>query len=233
MTSPRVAILTTAHEQHAELLHQVEAIALSTVAPDVHVLVAMADKTLGKGQLPLTSDRWETIVRTARTDTRKAPPVGAARNLAAETAIEEGCDVLVFLDAHLLPGPRLLQVAVDRACSARYVAPVLWSGEVRRLSSPVGPGQPVHGLEGRTDPDANPPLLPSDYEGVLTEPSAITPGVLVVTAKGFGATTGFPLGDTTLGDLDTAFARSVQEAGGTLVRFGGGPAYEQTPPPWG
>lgn len=227
MPTPRVAILTTAHKQHTELLHQVEGIALGSMAPALHVLVAMADKTLGKSQLPVTSDRWETIVRTARTDTRRPLPVGAARNLAAATAMEEGCDVLVFLDAHLIPGPRLLEVAVQRATSARHVAPVLWCAEVRRLAASVGPGQPVHGLETRTDRRVNPPLLPVDYEGVVAKPAAVTPGVPVITAEGFAATTGFPIGDQDAGDIDAAFARVVQAAGGTLVRFGGGPAYEQ------
>ncbi|QDO87607.1 hypothetical protein FNH13_04030 [Ornithinimicrobium ciconiae] len=226
MSSPRVAILTTAHDQHAELLHQVEAIALGTAIPVLHVLVAMDDKTLGKRQLPVTSDRWETIVRTARTDTRGPLPIAAARNLAAATAIDEGCDVLIFLDAHLIPGPRLVQVAAARTGSSRHTAPVLWIGEVRALEAPVGPGQPVHGLEARTRQD-NPPLLPSDYESVLAEPSAVSPGVPVIRAEGFRATDGFPLATTGELDLDTAFAAQVRSAGGTLVRFGGGPSYQQ------
>lgn len=229
MPSPRVAIVTTAHNQHAELLQQVEGIALNTLTPALHVLVAMADKTLGKSQLPVTTDRWDTVIRTARTDTRRPLPVGAARNLGAATAIDEGCDTLIFLDAHLVPGPRLLEVAAQRALSARHAAPVLWCGEVRRLAAPAGPGQPVHGLESRADPTMNPPLLPVDYEGALAKPTAVTPGVLVITAEGFQATTGFPVGDTDAQDVDAAFARVVLAAGGTLVRFGGGPAYEQVP----
>lgn len=231
LSSPRVAILTVAHRQHAEVLHQIGAIALNTRPPDLHVLVAMADKALGLGKLPVTSDRWETTICTARTDLRKPLPIGAARNMAAATAIEAGCDVLVFLDPLLIPGPRFLAVAVDRACSGRHRSPVLWSGELRRLPPPDGPGQPIQSLEVLAAGVPNPQLLPLDYESVLTDPTSVVGGALVITAEGFRSTRGFSVDDAGTGDLDSAFAHDILTSGGTLVRFGGAPTYVQHPAP--
>lgn len=229
MTSPRVAILTTSHDQHAQLLHQIGGIALGTLIPDLHVVVAMADKTLATGKVPLRSDRWETIIRTARTDARGPLPVAAARNLAAHAAIEAGSEVLIFLDAHLIPGPRLLEAAVDRATSDRHQPPVLWCGELRRLPRPKGPGQPVHALEDIASAAPNPPLLPPDHETVVAGPESVAGGTLVITAQGYRGTDGFPVGVAGAESVDVAYARTIQATGGTIVRFGGGPAYQQSP----
>lgn len=230
MARPRIAVLTTAHDQHAQLLHQIGGIALNTVTPGLHVVVAMADKTLGKGRLPIASDRWETIVRTARTDARKPLPVGAARNLGAEAALEAGSEVLVFLEAAHIPGERLLEAASDRALSGRGDSPVLWVGEVRRLPAPTGPGQPVHALERLASATTNPPLLSPDYEGPLPEDAYQGGGALVMTAADFRGTDGFPLGMADGAATDTAFARAVRAAGGSVMRFGGAPVYHQYSP---
>ncbi|MBA2694382.1 MAG: glycosyltransferase family 2 protein [Ornithinimicrobium sp.] len=234
--SARTAVLTTTHRQHAHLMGQVDGLGVSTRAPDLHVVVAMDDVEVARRRLPITTDRWPTLVPTLR-GTSRGLPRAAARNLAAQTAIEHGADVLVFLDADCIPGPRMLQTYAAAAHHADVPAPALWSGEVQHLGPAPTVGYPVTDLSsvatvdgGRTPLRAGEVRPDPRFEGSWSRSFAIS-------TQDWLTTGGFCEDYVGCGAEDLDFGQLVRQAGGSLTRLGGATTYRQhqtnqdSPPP--
>lgn len=228
----KIGVLTMTRGRHDELLHQVDALSVGSVPPHLHSVVSMGDRDLTRGRLPLATDRWSTFVRPVQTD-RRALPLAAARNAAAEQAIAEGAELLVFLDGDVMPGSRTLERfadAVERAGQETVEglsAPTVWCGPVLRLPPAENPsvGYPLgqlHTLGLRTP--GTPPL---DAGQLRVEPrwDVFHATAFAMTAQDWTSVGGFHPAYTGPGLEDADFAESVRRAGGSLVWVGGATSY--------
>lgn len=232
---PRTAVLTLAHQRHQHLLHQVDGLSMGTWSPDLHVVVAMGDRDLARRRLPITTDRWDTLIPSLPVP-RGGLPLAAARNLAARAALKEGAEVLVFLDVDCIPGRRLVQTYAEATTLTRRPAPALWCGDVAYLDAPPPGGYPVAGdLEALATRKQGRPFLRAGE--ALEEPhfERFWSLSFAMTAADYLSTGGFCEDYVGYGGEDTDFAQVVRESGGSLTWVGGASAYHQhhesrTPP---
>lgn len=160
--------------------------------------------------------------------------VGAARNIGADAAIAGGAELVVFLDADCIPGPRML----DRYVQAAAAHPgALLCGPVTYLPE----GAPAHddgALDAATAPH---PARPSPPDGTMSVADASDYDLFwslsfAIDAAGWRRIGGFCPDYQGYGAEDTDFARIARRAGIPLVWVGGAHAYHQhhptSSPPW-
>ena len=226
--------MTRGHHEH--LLAQVDGLSVGSVPPAVHVVMSMGDRDLTRGRLPLGTDRWTTIVKPVATD-RRALPYAAARNRAAELAMAEGADVLVFVDAAVIPGPRTLERFVaaitDQQQSGSPAGPVLWSAPVLRLPALEDParGYPLRQMHELSLRAPGAPALAPGETRVTDRLHLFAPTCFAMTAEDFREVGGFCADYVGPGLEAYDFARVVDRAGGSLVWVGGAEAYRQPTEP--
>lgn len=160
--------------------------------------------------------------------------LAAARNAGAAAALRDGAELLVFLDADCVPGPRLVPRYLDAAL--RHPDAVL-CGPVTYLPAGVDASD-AEALAKATNPHAARPnpadgeelLAPSDQYDLFWSLS------FAVSAEVWRGTGGFDTGYEGYGGEDTDFARSLRARGVPLVWVGGAHAYHQyhptEVPPW-
>lgn len=225
------AVLSMAKSNHEQLLNQVDGLSVGSVPPLVHCVVSMGDRDLTRGRLPLSTDRWETLVRPVPSD-RRALPLAAARNLGAEMAVAAGAEVLLFLAGNVIPGSRTLErfaeVVTERPAGLRdgpvvYVGPLLELpepdettgypfGRLSEVARPTGPGHQL--------------LEPGEHL-VVPEPAGFDGRAFAMSAADFQEVGGFCADYTGHGLEDADFAEKVTRAGGSFVHVGGATAYAQ------
>lgn len=230
-----IAVLTMAKGRHEHLLGQVDGLSVGSVPPDVHSVVSMGDRDLTRGRLPLGTDRWHTVVRPVQSD-RRALPLAAARNAAAEAAVAEGADVLVFLGGDVIPGTRTLEryaEAVAGGPPEGLSGPVVWQGPLLHLPPLENEalGYPFGRLAEISAPHPTDPLLEPAQQ--LPEPrwEAFRGAAFAMSAHDFTDVGGFCPDYAGHGLEDADFAEKVRLAGGSLVWLGGATAYLQPVPP--
>ncbi|WP_157621824.1 glycosyltransferase family 2 protein [Serinicoccus hydrothermalis] len=232
-----VAVLTMSRGHHDHLLAQVDGLSVGTTPPDVHVVISMGDRDLTRGRLPLGTDRWRTIVKPVQTD-RRALPYAAARNLAAELAVDAGADVLVFLHSAVIPGPRTLEryarAVAERDDPDLPEGPVVWCSPVLRLPPVDNPavGYPLRKLDELSRRAPGAPVLAPGEVRVEERLHLFSPASFAVSAQDYAAVGGF-CSDYAGPGLEAAdFARCLRRAGGSMAWVGGAEAYRQpTEPP--
>lgn len=236
---PNLAVLTMTKGRHDELLAQVDGLSVSTLTPHIHSVVSMGDRDLTRGRLPLGTDRWTTLVRPVETD-RRALPVAAARNRAAEQAVEAGADVLVFLDDCVIPGPRTLERLTAAVVGETVpedgppTPPVVWRApllnlparEEGQLMYPLGE---LHELGRRVA--GTPHLLPGQTQ-VDKRWSLFDGACFAMSAEDFARSGGFCPHYAGRGLQDADFAEVVRRAGGTILWVGDADAYRQPGEPF-
>lgn len=233
----KIAVLTMTRARHDLLLAQVDGLSVGTQPPHLHSVVSMGDRDLTRGRLPLGTDRWQTVVKPVPTD-RRALPIAAARNLAAHNAMEEGADVLVFLDDRVIPGGRTLERLTEAVTGANVPdelpdGPVLWRAPLLGLP-PVedeAVGYPLRSLPelARQLPGV-PPLVPGQFQADPRWP-LFSGACFAMSAEHFRATGGFCPDYAGHGLEDADFAEVVRRLGGGVVWVGGADAYLQPAEP--
>ena len=227
-----VAVLTMTRGHHDHLLAQVDGLSVGTMPPALHVVISMGDRDLTRGRLPLGTDRWQTIVKPVTTD-RRALPYAAARNRAAELAVEQGADVLVFLDASVIPGPRTLEryvaAVTDQRETGTPAGPVVWSSPVLRLPELENPalGYPLRQMHELSLRAPGAPALAPGETKVNERLHLFTPASFALSADDFHQVGGFCTDYVGPGLEAYDFAHVVDRAGGSLVWVGGAEAYRQ------
>ena len=110
----RTALITTAHGRAQHLHRQLDGISRSARLPDTHVIVAIDD--------PAVSDVVAASGNTAHVVHYEGPPgslpVASARNIGALAALNEGAELLAFLDVDCIPGRSLLGRYYKRASTS-------------------------------------------------------------------------------------------------------------------
>lgn len=230
-----IAVLTMTRGRHEQLLSQVDGLSVGSRPPFLHSVVSMGDRDLTRGRLPLSTDRWRTVVRPVPTD-RRALPLAAARNLAAQEAIDSGAKVLVFLDGDIIPGSRTLERYAEAVTGPRADAgldegtgPVLWCGPILSLP-PLAEGQVGYPMRRLSSLARRTPGMPSVSVGeIVIDPSwhVFTALAFAMSTEDFQATGGFHAAYTGHGLEDADFAEVVRRAGGTMAWVGGATAYLQ------
>ncbi len=231
MTTPwtpeaTVAVLTIASGRHTHLLGQVGGLSLGTRPPDLHVVVAMGDDELRRRRVPIFTDRWQTITAGMPVG-RRGLPLAAARNEAARLAVEQGADVLIWLDVDCVPSRSLVQRYTEVVIEGDRPSPALWCGDVGYLPPAPPTGYPLQRLaEIAEHHPARPPLpvgrtIPEERFELFWSLS------FAMAADDFLRVGGFCEDYTGYGGEDTDFAQVVQAAGGSLTWVGGATAYHQ------
>lgn len=220
--------------RHEHLLGQVDGLSVGSVPPVVHSVVSMGDRDLTRGRLPLGTDRWRTVVRPVQSD-RRALPLAQARNAAAEAAVEEGADLLVFMGGDVIPGKRALERYADAVTTGApdgVSGPVVWQGPLLHLPPLENEalGYPFGHLAEIATPTGSDPVLEPGQ--LLHEPDwgHFRGCAFAMTARDFADVGGFCPDYTGHGLEDADFARKVGDAGGSLVWVGGAASYLQPVP---
>jgi hypothetical protein len=223
----RTALVTTVRREHDELVDQVGGLSLGSTVPDFHVVIALADRAVTQGRLPITSDRWETLVDGLPT-VKQQLPTARALDLGATTAIHAGAELLIFLEAAAIPGPHLIERTIERVGQGGHRHPVLWYPEIARLHPPGPGGYELANLAARVRVRSQ-PLLPG-VEEVFAQGSAFVSPCFAMTSTDYSVVGGLSTDYVSGKGHDTDLATAVLDAGGNVVRISGATAYVRHQP---
>ena len=215
--SCRTAVVTVVHGRHDHLARQRASLALSTVAPDDHVVVAVDDPVVAAAEWCAMSVPGDPI----------GLPIAAARNVGADVALDRGADVLVFLDGDCLVAPGLVAAYAE---VVRAEPLTVWSGPVTYLDAPPPGG---YDLATLTSLDAPHPARPAPAPGVRTrgaDPDLFWSLSFACSADAWQRTGGFCEDYVGYGGEDTDFGRLVVTAGLDLGWVGDARAFHQWHP---
>jgi len=236
---PTLAVLTIVAGRHDHLRGQLDGLRRGGVRPGLHVVVSMGDPAV---RAVVDEDREraggavDTVVVDLDVPDGGELPLARARNLAADTAVVRGADLLVLLDVDCIPGTGTL-AAYRRATAEPHVD---------RAPGPRVLSGAVHYLPPRTDPAAR--YVHAELPG-LAAPHPARPAppagtvVAATTAERWlfwSLSFAVPVRDwaglrfceeyTGYGAEDTDLAAQVVQAGGSLFWVGGADAYHQHHP---
>lgn len=207
-----ISVLTLVKNREVHLLHLVEGLHRSAMAPAELVIVDMSD-------LPVAQPRCDFPVTIIRHEV-EGLPLAQARNLAAARAHSEQ---LLFLDVDCIPAGRLLGVmnAALREHDALICAKVLYLG-----ANDIGENWDESALLAAGQPH---PARDFPSEGLRREENA---GLFWSLAFGMARATfrrmgGFDEAFTGYGAEDTDFSFSARVAGLELLFLGGDGAFHQ------
>jgi len=156
-------------------------------------------------------------------------PMAAARNLGAQVAIDDGAELLVFLDVDCIPAPAMLTHYLAAAHDPAH-ADALLCGPVTYLPPPGPDGYDVDRLSNLADPH---PARPAPAAGVTEEGADYE----LFWSLSFAVTTsvwqrigGFCTDYTGYGGEDTDYAQRAAAASVGLRWVGGAHAFHQHHP---
>ncbi|MFC8178989.1 glycosyltransferase family 2 protein [Rhodococcus sp. NPDC057297] len=223
-----LAVVTVVSGRHEHLREQIRGLARSTRPPDHHVVIAMgdprisdivADTDTGTG----TGTGTATVQYMDAVDGRL--PLAHARNLGAQTALDQGATILVFLDVDCIPGPHMLSI-YELACEDSSNSTALLCGPVTYL--PPHPGRwSEEELIAHTNPHG---ARPSPAVGAVesgTNYDLFWSLSFAVTARTWAQLGGFFEGYTGYGGEDTDLGATARASGIGLRWVGGAHAYHQ------
>lgn len=233
MTAPSTALITTVRRQHDEILDQVSGFSLGADVPEFHVVVALADRMVSQGQLPITSDRWTTLIGGLPT-VRAQLPTARGLALGVELAVEAGAELLVLVDVTCIPGPGFLaqlheHLANTAHTGTTHTGPTLWAPMVQRLRPAPPEGYEFTRLEEWVRDAEHHPVLPLRPElgDAVVDPDQFSSPCLAITAADLESVGG--LCPDYVGGMghDTDLAAAVADAGGAVRLVPGATAYRQ------
>ena len=223
---PRTALLTLAHGRHHHLEGLLRGLGAGTAQPDLLVVAAMDDPQIAS----VVADRAPAGVPSQVLNVaapRWGLPLATARNRAADRAIDEGAELLVFLDVDCIPGADLVQRYREAARSAPQESVDVWSGAVHYLP-PRTSGQPYRTADlAASRPHPARPVAPDGGLLAAEDLRLFWSLSFAVTASTWRRVGGFDEGYDGYGGEDTDFAMKLAQAGGRLWWVGGAAAYHQ------
>ena len=213
----RIAILSLADASRAgHLMHQVNLKPEGTM----HITVALSDAEKLRAAVP----------KSLVIEGHPAHNLAAARNLAARSAIENGAEILIFLDADCVASNDLVSGYVEALAvqpDAVVAGPVTYlrPGELRTVRPDPHPARP--------NPAPGTVVKADDYNLFWSLSFAVRAQTWQRIESAFG---GFDTGYTGYGGEDTDFARNLAAHGIEFYWVGGAHAYHQyhpvSSPPW-
>ncbi|MGA9874050.1 MAG: galactosyltransferase-related protein [Rhodococcus sp. (in: high G+C Gram-positive bacteria)] len=221
----RIAVVTVVSGRHRHLVGQLRGLDASSVQPSEHIVISMGDPQIAT----VVHGAPHAAVSLLLVESPgPGLPLARARNLGAQTAIESGAELVVFLDVDCIPGVDMLAryVAASEGTDAgdallcgpvTYLPPNPTGWSTRELIEATAPHP------ARPNPPANTVIAGTDYDLFWSLSFAVTPQ----TWKRVG---GFFEGYSGYGGEDTDFAASARAAGVGLRWVGGAHAYHQHHP---
>jgi GT2 family glycosyltransferase len=219
----KTAIITTVGGRGAHLRRQLEGLDSNATAADQHIVVALDDPEA----LVITSGRAAT--RVVDCPVRGGPlPIATARNQGATAALDDGAELLVFLDVDCIPGSSLITRYQSAAARPEH-ADALLCGPVTYLAAPGPSGYPVD-VDGLVDPHpARPNPEPDDIVG-STDYALFWSLSFALTTDTWHRIGGFCERYRGYGGEDTDFACCAAAAGVGMRWVGGAHAFHQYHP---
>jgi GT2 family glycosyltransferase len=222
----RSAVITTVHGRTRHLHRQLNGINSSAKLPDIHVVVAIDDPAVP--DVVLASGRTAHVVQCEH---GPGPlPVASARNVGALTALNDGAELLVFLDVDCIPGRNMLRRYYEAAIDPEHQGALL-CGPVTYLPPPqdADVGYPP-AIETMTNPH---PARPAPRDGDVitsTDYELFWSLSFALTSSTWRTIGGFDEHYRGYGAEDTDFAQLAAEAGVSLRWVGGAHAFHQFHP---
>jgi GT2 family glycosyltransferase len=222
----RSAVITTVHDRAQHLHRQLDGINSGARLPDIHVIVAMDD--------PAVTDVVAangSAAHVVHCENGQRPlPVASARNIGALAAVNEGADLLVFLDVDCIPGRNMLSRYCETAVAPEHRAALL-CGPVTYLPPPLDAdvGYPRI-LEPLTNPHPARPVPRDDDVLVSTDYELFWSLSFALTSSTWRTVGGFCEHYRGYGAEDTDFAQMARAAGVPMRWVGGAHAYHQFHP---
>lgn len=218
--SPKVVAITIVSGRHDHLARQLDGVRAAMTPPAEHLIVAMDDAAVRDIAAQYADTRVIDVERTGA-----HLPLALARNLGAQTAINAGADLLVFLDVDCVPGPELFRhygAAAERRAGERllYCGPVTYLPPHADLSDLAALTHP-HGA--RPDPESGDIVLG-------TEMTLFWSLSFATTAANWQIIGGFSTAYEGYGGEDTDFAMSAAANDFRIAWVGGAHAYHQYHP---
>ncbi|MFJ4834713.1 glycosyltransferase family 2 protein [Streptomyces sp. NPDC088747] len=221
----RTAVITLAAGRHRHLSLQQAGLAASSYPPDQYVVVAMDDPHLRT--VLADRDPAATVIDCPVNEGNL--PLARARNLGAARALQDGAELLVFLDVDCVPGERLLERCVQVASDPAHRHSLL-CGTVAYLPPPGPSGYRLSDLHALAAPHAG---RPSPAPGEIIEGRDHTlfwSLSFALTADTWHTIGGFCDEYEGYGGEDTDFGQRARAAGTRLIWVGGAPAFHQYHP---
>lgn len=227
----RAAVLTLAAGRHRHLAAQLAGLAHSVLPPAMHVVAAMGDPVIAD-LVAQAAPPWPTVVVPIDGQVDGELPLARARNTAAEHALGQGADLLVFLDVDCIPAPamlsRYLAAAVRLAGGPTAPGPTVLSGPVHYL--PAADDYPLDDLARLASPHPARPV-PPDHTLLPAEDLRLFWSLsFAISAADWIDTGGFCTDYEGYGGEDTDFAMQLGALGGRMLWVGGATAYHQHHP---
>ena len=222
----KVALVTIAAGRHAHLRAQRAALTRCHRCVDFHILAAMDDPHIARVAASVDVPGCRTLsVDVPRVDQRL--PLARARNVGAQTALEHGADVLIFLDVDCLPGSLL----IERYVHALQVepGPSLCSGPVAYLPPPPRGGYELSNLHRITQGHPSRPT-PAEDSIISADPRLFWSLSFAIDARTWHELGGFHERYTGYGAEDTDYGQVAAAHGVQHVWVGGAWAYHQYHP---
>ncbi|MET0704684.1 MAG: galactosyltransferase-related protein [Mycobacterium sp.] len=221
----KTAVVTAVRGRTSHLRNQLTALARSSEQVDRHIVVAIDDDQVAA--VVSADDLGTTVIPYCSTTPQL--PMAAARNLGAQTAIDGGADLLVFLDVDCIPAPDMV-TAYRWAAEHPDHRDALLCGPVTYLPPPPANGYDLAGLAAMANPH---PARPAPAQGVITTSTdyelfwSLSFAILPAVWQRIG---GFCTDYTGYGGEDTDFAQKAAAQGVTMRWVGGAHAFHQFHP---
>jgi N-acetylglucosaminyl-diphospho-decaprenol L-rhamnosyltransferase len=221
----KTAVITAVRGRTEHLRNQLEALAHSTVEVDRHMVVTIDDEDAA-GAVP-PGDRRTQLISFRSTTARI--PMAAARNLGARAALDDGAELLIFLDVDCIPAPDMVGRYV-RAAQHPDHNDALLCGPVTYLPAPEPDGYDLARLPALADPHPARPVPDDDQVLVSTEYELFWSLSFAVAAPVWQRIGGFCTEYTGYGGEDTDFAQKAAAESITMRWVGGAHAFHQFHP---
>lgn len=217
--------MTAVRDRTAHLLMQLDGLQRSDIQVDRHVVVAIDDDAVVDAA---RGGGGRTMVVPLQSGTPRIP-MAAARNLGARVAIDDGAELLVFLDVDCIPAPDMvshyLRAAMDTAHSG-----ALLCGPVTYLPAPGPDGYDLDGLPALAKPHPVRPAPPPGSTVTGTQYELFWSLSFAVTTPVWQRIGGFCTEYSGYGGEDTDYAQQAADASVELRWVGGADAFHQFHP---
>ncbi len=217
----KTSVITVASGRHEHLRTQLHGLAMSTVAPDQHVVVSMGDPLICN----ITASQ-PGHVETVLMAKSQPLPLARARNLGADIALKNGAELLIFLDVDCVPHHQMIgryrEAAAGLGPSSLLCGPVTYLpvGSIHEVCAARELGRLTNPHPGRPHP-ANDAIVASDQYELFWSLS------FAVHAQAWHRVGGFCDEYTGYGAEDTDFGQHARSVGVGLAWVGGAHAYHQ------
>lgn len=215
-------MITTVSNRREHLLNQRIGLSHSEPMPDVYVIVAM-NETVGAVSAWLPPHAPAALVVGIESASGHLP-IAAGRNLGARRAIEQGADLLIFLDVDCIPTPLLISLYAD---AARLFPGAILSGAVGYLTEGADAFSPTRTQEAYFH-EFRPRLRPRQTENA--DPALFWSLSFAMTRNAWNRVGGFCEDYVGYGAEDTDFAYIASRCGIPLLWVGGAEAFHQYHP---